>query len=276
MALVGFKAPALPLPSPQYDVRQQNELNRSLRLYFNRLDSLAPNEAQSYQASEFIGGSFTGGNVNASSITGFGRGLEFPYGSFYDTTDQIAGSTTVAYAITLNTTSIASAVRVTNSSRISVDISGIYNLQFSVQLVNDTNASQDIDIWFRKNGTNIPNSNSRFGLSARKSPGDFYHTVAALNFFIDLNAGEYVELMWRTTNVDTYIEHYAAPSSPTRPAIPSVIVTMSWVSALPAQFTIPFTGALVVAGHAPTIKKSIIPGSGAVAFLGHAPTVTIA
>lgn len=276
MALVGFKAPALPLPSPQYDVRQQNELNRSLRLYFNRLDSLAPNEAQSYQASEFIGGSFTGGNVNASSITGFGRGLEFPYGSFYDTTDQIAGSTTVAYAITLNTTSIASAVRVTNSSRISVDISGIYNLQFSVQLVNDTNASQDIDIWFRKNGTNIPNSNSRFGLSARKGPGDFYHTVAALNFFIDLNAGEYVELMWRTTNVDTYIEYYTAPSSPTRPAIPSVIVTMSWVSALPAQFTIPFTGALVVAGHAPTIKKSIIPGSGVVAFLGHAPTVTIA
>lgn len=278
MALVGFKAPALPLPTPQYDVRQQNELNRALRLYFNRIDSFAPNQAESYTANEFIGGSFTGANVKATSITGFGRGLELPYGSFYDTTDQIAVSTTAAYAMTLNTTSIASGVRVTNSSRISVGYKGVYNLQFSCQLTNTTNASQDIDIWFRKNGTNIADSNSRFGLAPRKGVGDPYHVIAALNFFVDLTASDYVEIVWCTTDVGAYIEHYAAGTSPTRPEIPSVILTVSWVSALPPQFALPFAGSLTLTGAAPVVVRNtvITPPVGALAIAGAAPTVTIA
>jgi len=60
--------------------------------------------------------------------------------------------------------------------------------------------------------------------------------LVALNFFVALLAGDYIELVWCSTEAYTtagtgaYIEHYAAPSSPTRPAIPSVIVTATWVS----------------------------------------------
>jgi hypothetical protein len=81
-----------------------------------------------------------------------------PYGAFQDSTDQTAANTTTAYAITLNTTDFSNGIYVSNSSRINVRNYGIYNLQFSIQFKNTTNDAQDVDIWFRKNGTNIADS----------------------------------------------------------------------------------------------------------------------
>ena len=78
-----------------------------------------------------------------------------PYGAFQDSTNQTAASTTAAYAITLNTTDYSNGVYVSNSSRVNVRNAGVYNLQFSIQFKNTTNSSQDIDVWFRKNGTDI-------------------------------------------------------------------------------------------------------------------------
>jgi hypothetical protein len=106
-------------------------------------------------------------------------------------------------------------------------------LQFSIQFKNTTNDGQDLDIWFRKNGTNIDNSNSRFHPPARKGAGNPSHLIAALNFFVSLSANDYVEIMWRTENVGVSIEHFASSSSPTRPAVPSAIATISFVSNLP-------------------------------------------
>ena len=119
-------------------------------------------------------------------------------------------------------------------SLITFEYAGIYNIQFSVQLTNDTASTQDIDIWFAKNGTNIANSNTRFGLAPRKSAGDPYHAVGALNFVLQVAANDYVQLFWRTSDVAAQIEYYAASTTPTRPAIPSVILTATFVSSLPA------------------------------------------
>ena len=252
MALVGFRAPALPLPSPQYDVRQQNELNRALRLYFNRLDSLSPSEAQSYRADEFIGGSFSGGSVTASTFSGFGSGLVVPYGAFQDSTNQIAANTTTAYPVTYNTTDYSNGVFVESSSRITPYVSGLYNLQFSIQFVNTDSQIHDIDVWFRKNGTNIANSNSRYSVP-NKHGGIDGHLIAALNFFTELNARDYIEIMWKTDNIAVSIQALPTSSSPSRPAIPSVIVTLSWVSAIPNRFVINPTKSLTLAGYAPTV-----------------------
>ena len=204
-------APNLPLAPNDYQSQYQEQLNNVLRLYFNRLDGYLE-------------------KLTASSNT---AGLRVPYGAFQDSTDQIAASTTVAYPVTFNTTDFSNGVTVVSNSRITVANAGLYNLQFSIQLTNNTNATHDVDIWFRVNGTNVPASNSRFGLAPRKSPGDPYHIIAALNYFVSLNATDYVEIMWRTNDVGVYIEHYPVSASPTRPAIPSAIVTMSFVSALP-------------------------------------------
>jgi hypothetical protein len=198
------------LATDQYERRYQDQFTNILRLYFNQLqNSLA----------ELFGDAG-------------GKYVAFPYGAFQDSTDQTAVSTTVAYPVTFNTTDFSNGVTVVSNSRITVTNAGIYNLQFSIQLTNTTNASQDVDIWFRVNGTNVANSNSRFGLAPRKSPGDPFHIIAALNYFVSLNATDYVEIVWRTTDTGVSIEQYAVSVSPTRPAVPSAIATLSFVSAL--------------------------------------------
>jgi hypothetical protein len=162
-----------------------------------------------------------------------GKFLNNPHGAFQDSTDQVAANTTTAYAVTFNTTDFSNGVTMASGSRITVADSGIWNIQFSIQFTTTTNASQDVDIWFRVNGTNAANSNSRFGFAPRKGVGDPYHTIAAMNYFLTLNANDYVEIMWRTTDIGVQIEQYAAGTSPTRPAVPSAIATISFVSNLP-------------------------------------------
>jgi hypothetical protein len=152
-----------------------------------------------------------------------------PYGAFQDSTDQTAANTTTAYAITFNTTDFSNGVTLSNSSRLNVANAGLYNLQFSIQFKNTTSSGQDVDVWFRKNGTDIPNSNSRFHPPARKGSGDPSHIIAALNFFVEMAVNDYVEIMWRTESTGVSIEHFGTSTSPTRPAVPSVIATMNLV-----------------------------------------------
>ena len=162
-----------------------------------------------------------------------GKFMNNPHGAFQDSTDQVAANTTTAYAITFNTTDFSNGVTMASGSRITVADAGIWNLQFSIQFTNTTNASQDVDVWFRVNGTNSANSNSRFGFAPRKGVGDPFHIIAAMNYFLSLNATDYVEIMWRPTDVGVTIEQHAASASPTRPAVPSAIATVSFVSNLP-------------------------------------------
>ena len=198
-------------PPEVYERRNLNENNGALNIFARKLTSVL--------------GSLFGPRG--------GKFMNNPHGAFQDSTDQTAANTTTAYAVTFNTTDFSNGVTIASNSRITVADSGIWNLQFSIQFTNTTNASQDVDVWFRVNGTNVANSNSRFGFAPRKGVGDPYHTIAALNYFVSLNATDYVEIMWRTTDIGVQIEQYAAGTSPTRPAVPSAIVTMSFVSNLP-------------------------------------------
>jgi len=193
-----------------YSQEVQNQNNGSLRTFFIKLVNA----------------------VQALTSNSGGKYINFPYGAFQDSTDQTAANTTTAYAITFNTTDYTNGVTLSNSSRLNVTNSGLYNVQFSIQFTNTTNASQDVDVWFRINGTNAANSNSRFGFAPRKGVGDPFHTIAAMNYFINLNANDYIEIMCRPTDVGVNIEQYPAGTSPTRPAVPSVIATITFVSNL--------------------------------------------
>jgi hypothetical protein len=153
-----------------------------------------------------------------------------PYGAFQDSTDQTAASTTVAYPMTFNTTDFSNGVYLSNSSRMNVRNAGIYNLQFSVQLQNTDNEQHTVDIWFRKNGTNITASNSMFTVPARKSASIYGHLIGAINYFVELVANDYVEIVWRAESTLVSIEQLPAQTSPTRPATPSVIATMQYVA----------------------------------------------
>jgi len=203
--------PSLGFPPEAYERRHLNENYGALNNYFRKLTTVL--------------GSLFGPKG--------GKFMNNPHGAFQDSTDQTAANTTTAYAVTFNTTDFSNGVTIASNSRITVADAGIWNLQFSIQFTNTTNDSQDVDVWFRVNGTNAANSNSRFGFAPRKGASDPYHTIAAMNYFLSLNATDYVEIMWRPTDVGVKIEQYAAGTSPTRPAVPSAIVTMSFVSNLP-------------------------------------------
>jgi len=154
----------------------------------------------------------------------------FPYGAFQDTTDQSIATTTATANITLNTTDYSLGTSIVDGYKVKVDYSGLYNVQFSLQFNNTNVAIQDVDVWFRKNGSDVAGSNSKFSVpnSHGGTPG---HLIAALNFNIELAKDDYVHLAWATTSTDVTIEQLAAQTTPTRPATPSAILTIQYLSA---------------------------------------------
>jgi hypothetical protein len=204
--------PTLGYPTEVYERRHFNENNSSLTIFFRKLN----------------------GVLGALFGPSGGKYLNIPHGAFHSSIDQVAANTTTAYPVFFGTTDISNDVTIANDSQITVAVDGIWNLQFSLQIKNVSNDGQDFDIWLRKNGTNIDDSNSRFHAPARKSSDDPSHLIAALNFFVSLSAGDYVEVVGCVTSTDVSLEAFAAGTSPTRPAIPSAIATMTFVSNLPS------------------------------------------
>ena len=158
-----------------------------------------------------------------------------PYGSFQDTTDQAATTIADAYVLSCNTTDYSNGVYISDTSKFNVRNYGIYAIQYSIQWKNTTNDAQDIDIWFRKNGTDVAATDSRFGIPARKSSGSPSHLIAVSTFFLELNANDYIQIAWRVSDVGVVMEHYAATAAsagvtPAIPASPSVIVTISYIA----------------------------------------------
>jgi tetratricopeptide (TPR) repeat protein len=152
------------------------------------------------------------------------------YGSFYDTTSQ-TGSTTTATKVTFNSTDINGGVYIGSpTSRIYVSEAGIYNLQFSVQLQNTDTAVSDVNLWLAINGTDLVGSNGLISIPAKHGITNG-HTIAGWNYYVNLAAGDYAELVWLPSAVTTTIQYYAATVGP--PAIPatySVILTMCKVN----------------------------------------------
>lgn len=149
-----------------------------------------------------------------------------------------AGSTGT-YQVSVSQTVASTTITGTRASKLVVTYPGRYNLQFSAQFVNTDSQIHDIDIWFRKNGVlsstaDLANSNSQYSIPNKHGSIDG-HLIGALNFFIDLQANDYIEIMWHTYNTACTIQALAAVAAsgttPAIPATPSVIATMAYVSA---------------------------------------------
>ncbi len=157
-----------------------------------------------------------------------------PYGSFQDLSDQTIASTTTAYPMEFDTLDFALGMSIVDVTKIKVDYSGLYNIQFSAQFSNTDSQIQDISVWFRKNGVDVPNSNSEFSISERHGSIDGT-LISSLNFFLELEKDSYFQIMWRATNTAVSMQYIAPQTLPTRPGTPSVICTVSYVS--PNAFT---------------------------------------
>jgi hypothetical protein len=181
-----------------------------LRLYFNRLDAL----------------------TSQLMTSSGGTGIRLPYGAFSSDQDQTTTANT-ATLMTLNTTDFANGVSIA-SSKITVANAGIYNLQFSTQFQNTSNAIHDMSIWLKQNGVDIPGSTGYVSIPARKSAsaGQEAHEIVGWNYYLSMTAGQYVEIYWSTTDAAVTIQAYPTSVSPTRPSTQSVVATLSFVSAL--------------------------------------------
>ena len=161
--------------------------------------------------------------VTGTSI-GLSVGPKEYYLSAYSTQDQTNGGATVANKMTYNTTDISNGVSIVSSSRITIANAGVYNLQFSAQVFKTSGGTSKIDIWLCKNGSNVANTNTEMEVT-----GNSHGSVAAWNFFVNAAAGDYYELCWSSADTTMILDYQAAGTSPTRPAIPSVILTVNKV-----------------------------------------------
>jgi hypothetical protein len=224
MPLYKARAPALPLPPIKYEQAQQDQFQNALRLYFNRLDSFL---------SELSGNQ--GGGL-----------LGFPFISASDSTDQLATASNTPTVVTWNTLEGGNGFTLSAPGSATALVSGIYKITYSLQLTNTDNSAHDAAVWLKINTgagfVDVPRSTTIFTVPARKSAGVFSYVCAYSEVVFTLNAGDEMELYWATNQAyDTspatdgiYIEAIAAQTSPyARPAIPSALGSITFVSAIP-------------------------------------------
>jgi hypothetical protein len=197
--------PNLGYPTEVYERRHFNENNGALSGYFKKLSS--------------IFGSLFGPRG--------GRFMNAPYGAFQSTVDQTAAAANTAYAMTLNTVDYANGVSVASNSRITVVDAGIWNLQWSGQFENTDSQAHDGRAWIKINGTSVTGSTGFFAIPSKHGSVNG-HALVGWNYFVSLNATDYVELWWETDSTQVSIQAY--PASGNYPSTASVIATMTFVS----------------------------------------------
>ena len=221
-----------------YDPGQFNQLVRSLEQvifqlnnsYSSTVDVNTAGASGWASAGSGAGGGFAGG------IRGFqhSNGIILPHAMLVSAVDQDLTSTTTEELLTYDIVALSNGIRVVNNSQIFVPCSGQYLVTFTLQVTNRSNAEQVFEVWAKDTGTNYPLSRTRFDIPARKSSEVWSHIVPAITGIFTVNDPNvnYLEIAWWASSVDVFIEHYGTDVSPTRPAIPSVILTINFVSAM--------------------------------------------
>jgi hypothetical protein len=174
------------------------------------------------------GGGFAGG------IRGFqnSNGIILPQAMMISDQDQTNASITAENLLTF-APAFSNGISVESGSRIKVPCAGQYLVTFTLQVTNQSNTAGEFEVWVKDTGVNYPLSNTRFDVPARKTSSIWSHIVPAITGIFTVNdpINSYLEIAWWSDNLGIYLEHYAVGTSPTRPAIPSVILTINFVSA---------------------------------------------
>ena len=219
-----------------YDPQQFNQLVRSLEqviLQLNTTYTPVTSENTAGAATWMAMGSGAGGGF-AGGIRGFqnSNGILLPQAMMISDQDQTNASITAENLLTF-APAFSNGISVESGSRIKVPCAGQYLVTFTLQVTNRSNTAGEFEVWAKDTGVNYPLSNTRFDVPARKSASIWSHVVPAITgiFTVDDPINDYLEIAWWSDNIDIYLEHYAAGTSPTRPAIPSVILTINFVSA---------------------------------------------
>lgn len=184
--------PSLPIAPTVYEQRYQDQYSNVMRLYFNQVSNA----------------------VNSPR----------PYGSFYSSIDQPNPVAAAVNLMTVNQTVDFFNVSIgAINSRIYVAEEAIYNIQFSAQLDKSGGSASAVYIWLRVNGQNVNNSATKIVIDGPNS-----EIVAAWNFVLPLAENDYFELAWQSSDTNVFLAE--EPATGNIPEIPSVILTVTWVS----------------------------------------------
>jgi hypothetical protein len=164
----------------------------------------------------------TGSPASASGQTGY-------YGAFYDTTAQTLTGTNEAKRLGIANTFEANGVSL-SANTIVFNNTGTYEIIFSIQYKNTSASQEDIYIWFRKNGVDIPDSSSVFTIPARKSAGIPAQLIAVTPFIATLAANDFIEIFWHCNTTAVTVETFTTHANPTIPDTPGVIITVKQVT----------------------------------------------
>ena len=221
MAMIFFRASPLPRPTREYSEEQMSQMVRVLELYFNQLDSQTPLQAEFFR--------------------GRGDQLLMPHIAASDSTDQRTTDDT-ATAVKFNTLDSGSGWTLNSPGSATADYPGVYTIRYSLQFANTDNAQHTATAWLKVNNADVANSATSFSVPARKSASIPGFTVGYSEVTFTVAVGDEIELYWATDQANVvspaadgiFIFHDAAQVSPfPRPAIPSVIGSISFVSAVP-------------------------------------------
>ena len=184
--------PSLPVAPVSYEQRYQDQYSNVMRLYLNQVSNA----------------------VNAPR----------PYGSFYSNVDQTNPVADAVNLMTYNQTVDFFNVSIgAINSRVYVAEEAIYNIQFSAQLDKSGGSASAVYIWLRLNGQNVANSATKVTIDGPNS-----EIVAAWNFVLPLAENDYFELAWQSSDTNVFLAE--EPALGNVPEIPSVILTVTWVS----------------------------------------------
>mgnify|MGYP003641273654 CR=1 FL=1 len=203
------QSPALPIPTGGPLKPYLDALNNILRLFFNLLSSAVNSVVGEYG----------------------GRFIEAPNAKFFSTVDQTASVINTAYALQFENTYLGEAISIAGT-QITPLYSGVYNFELSVELTSGSASSKELSFWVRRSGVDIANT-ARLHVVAGSGGVDNFE----YSFTLDLTAGQYVELMWATDDLNITIDYQAAASP--RPAVPSTLLTVVFVSAVPETLPTP-------------------------------------
>lgn len=208
--------PRLPVAPTAYDPVTTDQTNNILRLFFNQIVAAFAALFGKDQRGQYTGGKF----------------LSFPYAAIQRTTNKTFTANT-ATEITFDQNDFLNGATNPGTNGITVNQPGIYNYQFSVQFANTDTQIHTAWIWLRVNNVDIAGTASKFDCPSKHGTSDGY-LIAACNFYVSLNAGDYVSLWAAVDNATLYMEAYPALTSPFAvPSVPSVVATLSFVSAIP-------------------------------------------
>ena len=154
------------------------------------------------------------------------------YGEFYDTTNQVSAGTTSANLINVNSTFVANGISLGGNGKIVFSNAGAYlvNLLGQFKFLGGGSGG-NITVWHTINGVQITDSSYTFFLPTSNN----YEVLANIEFISNFNAGDYIQFYWWSNTspaANVALRTTAAGTNPTRPASPSVNVSISQLNQL--------------------------------------------